>query len=61
VLCCRAMAPPRVFGRLRQGADQTAGRTVIKSGVECLMAYIDELTLLTGNPEHFGSKNASYG
>jgi len=35
---------------------------VIKSGVECTMADIDELgALLTGNPEHFVGKNASYG
>jgi hypothetical protein len=38
-----------------------ASRTVIRSGVECLMADIDELgALLTGNPEHFVGKNASY-
>ena len=39
-----------------------AGRTVIKSGVECTMADIDEMAgLLTGNPEHFLTKRPGYG
>jgi hypothetical protein len=39
-----------------------AERTVIKSGVECTMADIDEMAgLLTGNPEHFVGKRPSYG
>ena len=38
-----------------------AGRTVIKSGVECFMADIDVGALLTGNPTHFVGKIASHG
>jgi hypothetical protein len=41
-----------------------AGRSVMKSGVECLTRDIDELAaLLTGNPHHFKGKNTnpSYG
>jgi hypothetical protein len=41
---------------------EARGRAVIKSGVECIMADIDELgALLTGNPEPFRGKNPSYG
>jgi hypothetical protein len=37
-----------------------AGRSVMKSGVECLTRDIDDLAaLLTGNPDHFKGKNAS--
>jgi hypothetical protein len=39
-----------------------AGRTVTRSGVDCLIADIDELgALLTGNPEHFVGKSPSFG
>jgi hypothetical protein len=39
-----------------------AGRTVMRSGVDCLIADIDELgALLTGNPAHFVGKDPSFG
>jgi hypothetical protein len=35
---------------------------VTRSGVDCLIADIDELgALLTGNPEHFVGKSPSFG
>ena len=39
-----------------------AGRTVMRSGVVCLIADIDEIAaLLTGDPEHFLGKRPEFG
>ena len=41
-------------GCVKALAKLPAGRMAIKSGVECIVADIDELGVpLTGNPEHF--------
>ena len=49
-------------GCVKALAKLPAGRTVLLSGVDCLIADIDELgALLTGNPEYFVGKRASYG
>jgi hypothetical protein len=56
----KALALARAPAASKRSPSFPAGRTVLRSGIDCLMADIDELgALLTGDPDHFKGKSTN--